>query len=603
MPTTRALSLATVIGSDGALNLADVAGLATVAGTGSYTDLTNKPTLFSGSYTDLTSKPTLFSGSYTDLTNKPTLFSGSYTDLTSKPTLPSGTVVGTTDTQTLTNKTLQAPNITNALTLNGAAGTSGQVLLSQGSGQLPVWGAITAGIIQVTASGAISQGKPVILNSNGTVSQVAATPIAPPTYSSGYSLSSSTTTATSVCYDTKRNRFIAIGSNGTTLAYSIGVPILLSDGSQSVNWTTMTPILDGGSNITLYAAFLCATYDSTNDKIVLCWQSGQFQAKCLLGACFDSDIGWVGTSTSMDNNGIAMQVYSVIHDPISGRSIVLFSRYSNYALSIKTINASGTNPTYGSYNDIDTTTSNYDSAFMALDPTTSKLVVVWKKDSNTNVIVLTVYTDYVSKDGDRPMGVTMKTPNVAYVSPGKFIFSYSDSNNYPNVRIGTLSGSDFTYGTPVIAVSSATSVSCGLSAIAGDIFLLKRTSGIQRGTISGSTISMTHTISSTSNVGNPNSFRYGEGFNIVVSYVDGSAYALTTQTTNLNTLNFIGFSSGNYSNAQTASIQIVGAVSSDQSNLTPANKYYINLDSTIGRVNTGIYAGIATSATNLLIKG
>ena len=59
---------------------------------GSYADLTNKPTLFSGSYTDLTSKPSLAtvatSGSYTDLTDKPTLFSGSYTDLTDKPTIP-----------------------------------------------------------------------------------------------------------------------------------------------------------------------------------------------------------------------------------------------------------------------------------------------------------------------------------------------------------------------------------------------------------------------------------------------------------------------------------------------------------------------------------
>ncbi|MCG7944880.1 MAG: hypothetical protein N0C84_00890 [Candidatus Thiodiazotropha taylori] len=69
---------------------------------GSYTDLTNTPTLFSGSYTDLTNTPTLFSGSYTDLTNTPTIpadvseltdtsnkfFSGSYTDLTNTPTIP-----------------------------------------------------------------------------------------------------------------------------------------------------------------------------------------------------------------------------------------------------------------------------------------------------------------------------------------------------------------------------------------------------------------------------------------------------------------------------------------------------------------------------------
>jgi hypothetical protein len=44
-----------------------------VATTGSYTDLANRPSLFSGSYNDLTNKPSLFSGSYTDLTNKPTI--------------------------------------------------------------------------------------------------------------------------------------------------------------------------------------------------------------------------------------------------------------------------------------------------------------------------------------------------------------------------------------------------------------------------------------------------------------------------------------------------------------------------------------------------
>ena len=118
---------------------------------GSYTDLTSKPTLVT-SYTQLTDRPTLFSGSYTDLTNKPTipaaqiqsdwsqttntaldyiknkpaLFSGSYTDLTNKPTLvtsynsltdlPDLTGYATvTGEETLTNKTLTSPNITNGV--------------------------------------------------------------------------------------------------------------------------------------------------------------------------------------------------------------------------------------------------------------------------------------------------------------------------------------------------------------------------------------------------------------------------------------------------------------------------------------------------------
>jgi hypothetical protein len=47
---------------------------------------------FSGSYNDLTNKPSIFSGAYADLTGKPSLAtvatSGSYNDLTNKPTIP-----------------------------------------------------------------------------------------------------------------------------------------------------------------------------------------------------------------------------------------------------------------------------------------------------------------------------------------------------------------------------------------------------------------------------------------------------------------------------------------------------------------------------------
>jgi hypothetical protein len=55
---------------------------------GSWTNLTNKPTLFSGSYLALTNLPNLFSGNYNDLTNKPALFNGNYNSLTNRPTIP-----------------------------------------------------------------------------------------------------------------------------------------------------------------------------------------------------------------------------------------------------------------------------------------------------------------------------------------------------------------------------------------------------------------------------------------------------------------------------------------------------------------------------------
>ena len=57
---------------------------------GSYTDLTNTPTLFSGAYADLTGIPTIPAdiSDLTDTTNLLDHFSGSYNDLTDKPTIP-----------------------------------------------------------------------------------------------------------------------------------------------------------------------------------------------------------------------------------------------------------------------------------------------------------------------------------------------------------------------------------------------------------------------------------------------------------------------------------------------------------------------------------
>lgn len=77
---------------------------------GSYDDLTDKPTLFSGNYNDLTNKPDLFSGSYNDLTDKPVLFSGDYDDLTNKPSLFSGDYNDLTNKPTIPTKTSELDN-------------------------------------------------------------------------------------------------------------------------------------------------------------------------------------------------------------------------------------------------------------------------------------------------------------------------------------------------------------------------------------------------------------------------------------------------------------------------------------------------------------
>lgn len=113
---------------------------------------------FSGSYTDLTNKPTIpaaqvnsdwsASSGLAQILNKPTLFSGSYTDLTNKPTIYSSAYIGTTSldftresaSQTLTGVSIDgsvvwtnsspAPGTPWRTTINAASGNANIVLYS-----------------------------------------------------------------------------------------------------------------------------------------------------------------------------------------------------------------------------------------------------------------------------------------------------------------------------------------------------------------------------------------------------------------------------------------------------------------------------------------
>lgn len=156
---------------------------------GNYNDLINQPVLFdgtwgsltgkplfatvatSGSYIDLTDKPTLFTGSYNDLTDKPTLFDGTWGNITGKPTTLAG--YGITDGM---NTSHVANGITSSLITNWntAFGWGDHDGLYRPIGYVPAWNEITGRptFAAVATSGSYTDltNTPTIINSQWTTS-------------------------------------------------------------------------------------------------------------------------------------------------------------------------------------------------------------------------------------------------------------------------------------------------------------------------------------------------------------------------------------------------------------------------------------------------
>ena len=150
---------------------------------GNYNDLLNKPLLFdgswlnltgrpsfssialSGSYFDLINRPSLFSGNYNDLTNKPVLFSGIWQDITGKPTTLSGYGITNGISTTHPSFGINSNMISN---WNNAYGWGNHTGLYKTSSYIPAWVEITGkpsfGVVATTGSYSDLLNKPTLFD-------------------------------------------------------------------------------------------------------------------------------------------------------------------------------------------------------------------------------------------------------------------------------------------------------------------------------------------------------------------------------------------------------------------------------------------------------
>ena len=471
----------------------------------------------------------------------------------------------------------------------------------------------SAPTITATASGSIGSGKAVIVNSNGTVSQPA---ITAPAFGSATQINTSNTNGShDIIWCQAHNCFIYAWKDDSNNYGKIK--------AGTISGTTIT----WGSEVTFHsgaAYHMKLAYDSINDVIFVAYRNGSYSYRCEVRQIQISGttIGTVSSAGTPYSNNTVEQ----LNLAYGNGACVLTFKYASQGRAIKiTANSTASNhPNSSSSYQIES--NNYNSNALVYDPDEDKFVTCWNdQDSQAgrsrvmtltsdNEISMSSTTDWTSDYTDY-ISLTYNTNLNKYL----VVWQRNQSNGYKNLysAVGTYSGGTITWANEVEHTTTNNERHIN-SAYNPNTF--KHSVYWQAGndsnklkhadiTISGTTPSL-GTVTTLSTVGSDGEYNEtavsDAGAEVNISDTNNDEYyvARSIQSTSLTTSNFIGFSSAAYSDGNTATINVVGATST-QSSLTPGQKYYVQNDGSLGLTagDPNVYAGIAIATNNLLIKG
>lgn len=487
-----------------------------------------------------------------------------------------------------------------------AAGTSGYLLQSNGAAA-PSWtpAPASAGTVTAVASGALSNGSMVILNSDGTVSVVAGTIGSSITTIGSSTTNQSTTTSGGGAYDPSTNT-IFIAWRGTS-NYLYGI-------AGSISGTTIT----FGSPVTLDSGGVSSSLQTSITVIYCSVQS----CYAVLYATSSNLLAFVTTTVSGNTVTLRQASYqpqygsasfAMTYDPVQGLLFVAWydPTYGGQKAGVGAINNTNKNITLGGVSAYDVTgSSGYSAA--CYDPVTAKIVLMYRGESNWQFVRIVVITSSTSYDIYDPVIATTWSFNDsvgigAYHEGGKVIICAPFTDYNIRVAVGTISGTTISVGS---YVSSGLSSSSGYGRIS--VYGIPNSATFfatgpysQQVTVSGSTPSLGSVMSLGAQY--YSNYAFNGALQIINTSFNGGVvggYIGNIISTNITSTNFLGVSNAAYSNGQTATIQTVGSTDDAQSGLTAGLKYYVNAVGGLSSTATAQpYAGLALSATKLVIKG
>ena len=412
------------------------------------------------------------------------------------------------------------------------------------------------GRLRAAASGVLPNGRPIVVNADGTVSVIDSDSIGSKVVFDTSNLDS-TALYTSAVFDSNSNKVVIAYRDAGNSNY----------GTAIVGTVSGTTISFGSAAVFESASttFISAAFDSNSNKVVIGYNdNGNSQyGTAIVGTVSGTSISFgtpvvfssvqsIGISTSFDSN--------------SNKVVVFFNNQSNDNGIGIVGTVSGTNISFGSPTNF--TTTNPLEMLSTFDSANNKLVIIYRSGGQSDhgySVVGTVSGTNVSFGTPVRYSAIARAsvPRVSIVfdsNANKVVISFRGTSGYGNALVGTVSGTGISYGSPVVFHGSGVTwnsiifdSSTNKVIIAFDPDNTTKITFIS-GTVSGTSISFGSSTADASTSGvafSPRSLVFDSNSNKpVLAFADGAASGKGTAviysigSANLTATNYVGMSGG-----------------------------------------------------------
>ena len=466
-----------------------------------------------------------------------------------------------------------------------------------------------------TASGTLPNGKPVVVNSDGTVSVVGETSYTQNVGAATVITTSSTNWPTSA-YDPVADRVVVFYRDNNNNNY--GTAVVGTVSGTTISFGTPTVFKSSQCN------YNAATYDAASGKIVVVYEdnANSSYGGAQVGTVSGSSISFGGRVT-FNPNGTTRHL-AITYDSTAQKVVVVYAWNTFFSAIVGTV--SGNSISFGSQAQIAQSSNSYRYCDVTYDPTADKIVAVGSdlgQSTRPEAFLGTVSGTSISFGTDVAInGNTSSSSNaITYdASIQAVVVVYKTASTTSRAEVGTISGSTLTFNNNVTNWDTTGGYNFNL---VYDSYAQKCVVFYQNGsnldpyvvTLTGSGTNLT--AGTPVQIDNRNQDEsaavFDSGSNqVCLSWQNGQdtqheavMFRNSATVSNLTTENYIGISSGGAVDGQGVVINTQGTIDDNQTGLTAGQSYYVQKDGTLGTTadDPSVFAGTAVSATKLIVKG